>query len=88
MVILLRFMIYFVFFLLSLALFRYGIIIRLAVTFYFYESDSDRQYIFDQLKISNYDHQYVEEIKLQSNNYFIKFIPIYYIINLYIILFI
>ena len=58
--------------------------------FYLYESDSDKQYIFHQLNISNYGHQYVKEIKLQSNKYFIKFIgfiPIYYIINLNIILF-
>ena len=64
-------MFYFVFcvvvlstFSLSLALLRHGVICRLAAVFYLYDGDSKKQYLFDQLKISNYDCQYILELQI------------------------
>ena len=63
------------------------------VAFYLCKGDSDRQSRFDRSKISNNGRQYVEEhenwSRKYSSHYFIKFvgfIPIYYIINLDIVL--
>ena len=68
MVILLKFRFYFIFcivivlstFSLLLTLLRYSVIRYFIVPFYLYEDDSNRQNIFDQSNISNYDHQYDE----------------------------
>ena len=37
--------------------------VNLIATFYLCEDDSNMQSGFDRLKISYYDHQYVEELK-------------------------
>ena len=48
-----------------IALLRRVVVYRLVATFYLCGSDSDRQDIFDQLKILNYGRQHIE--KLESN---------------------
>ena len=67
-----RFKFYFVFcvivllstFGLLLALLRCGSIRHLIAVFYSCEGNSNRQGRFDQSNISNYGHQYVEELEL------------------------
>ena len=49
---------------LSSTLLRRGVVRHLVTRFYPCESDSNRQNIFDQSKISNYGCQYVEELEL------------------------
>ena len=44
--------------------YRRGTVRHLVVTVYLCEDDSNRQDIFDQSKISNYNHQYIEEPEL------------------------
>ena len=44
--------------------YRHDDIRRLVATFYLCEGDSDKQYIFDQSKISNYSYQYVKKLEL------------------------
>ena len=72
-----------------LSFYRRGVIHHLIAVFYLYGSDSNMQKIFDHLKISNYDSQYVKELGYKySSNYFIKFLDfmsIYYAINLDIV---
>ena len=73
MVISRRFRFYFIFrvvvvllmFGLSSTLLQRYVVRRLVAAFYPYEDDSDKQNIFDQSKISNYSHQYVEKLKLR-----------------------
>ena len=45
--------------------YRRGVVRHLIAVFYLCGGDSDKQDIFDQSKISNYGHKYVEELKLQ-----------------------
>ena len=69
--------------------YRHGVVRRLVVTFYLCGGDSDRQDIFDQSKISNYDLNMLKNWSCKySSHYFIKFVSfmlIYYTINLDIV---
>ena len=71
MFILRRFRFYFVFWVVIVlstfglsSFYRRNVVRHLVATLYLCEGDSDRQYIFNQSKISNYDRQYVEELEL------------------------
>ena len=46
-----------------LCLLRCGVFRRLIITLYLCVSDSDKKNGFDQLKISDYDRQYAEELE-------------------------
>ena len=50
---------------LLIGLLRCSTVRRFIATFYLCEGDSDKQNKFDRSKISNYNRQYVEELKLQ-----------------------
>ena len=72
MVLLQRFRFYFVFCIFVvlstfglLSVYKRCVVRHLVTTFYLYGGDSDKQDRFDQLKISNYGRQYVEELELQ-----------------------
>ena len=60
------------------ALLRCGDVCRFVAAFYPYEGDPNKQDRFDQLKISNYGRQYVEEMKLR-----ILYLLFYQICRLY-----
>ena len=47
----------------GVALLRFGVVHRLVAMLYLLGDDSDRQNKFDQSKISNYERQYIEELK-------------------------
>ena len=69
-----------------IGLLQRGAVRRFIVSLYLCGDDSNKQNGFDQLKISNYSHQYVEG-RFYSH-YIIKFLgfmSIYYVINLYIV---
>ena len=72
MVLLQRFRFYFIFCIFVvlstfgfLSVYRCGVVCHLVTMFYLCGGDSDKQDRFDQLKISNYGRQYIEELELQ-----------------------